>query len=82
MTRSKLKRDKPSLNYRIALLVLVVALVFVFIILRGNGSAGIGRCPIDGQASEWSRYKTQNVCEFGHFSMVEKTAHQWFGACP
>jgi hypothetical protein len=59
MTRSIRKQGKPpSLNYRIALFVLVFALVFVFLILRGHGSAGMGRCPIDGQASEWSRYKT------------------------
>jgi hypothetical protein len=83
MKRTKrTQRKPPSLFTRIALFVFVVALVLVVLILRGHGSAGVGRCPIDGQASEWSRYKTQNVCEFGHFSMVEKTAHQWFGACP
>ncbi len=83
MRRSKRTQVKPpSLISRIALFVLVVAFVFVLLILRGHGSAGVARCPIDGQDSEWSRYKTQNLCEFGHFSMVEKTAHQWFGACP
>jgi hypothetical protein len=80
---TKRTQNKPPLLItRIALFVFVVALVLVFLILRGHGSAGVGRCPIDGQPSEWSRNTTENVCEFGHYSNVEKTSHHWFGVCP
>ena len=39
-------------------------------------------CPIDGQVAEWSRRQGRNDCEYGHFSVVEKTTHSWSGRCP
>ena len=65
--------------------VLTMALLLVGLILRLGGRGyrlAEQRCPIDGMAAEWaSRPYGTNLCNYGHFSVVERQAHTWWGAC-
>lgn len=65
--------------------VLVVALLLVGLILlrsESGHSLAAQRCPIDGMAAEWrGRAHGANICNYGHFNIVERQAHTWWGAC-
>jgi hypothetical protein len=65
--------------------VVAVALLLVgLILLRSKGAHSLDsqRCPIDGMAAEWrSDGRGTNICNYGHFSVVERQAHTWWGAC-
>src|ERR1700730_1045932 len=69
----------------------VVTLFLVALIIlrnRGTNSVNPQRCPIDGLPAEWraggERFGSRsdhNICNYGHFSVVEKKAHTWWAPC-
>ena len=38
-------------------------------------------CPLDGQPVEWSTARDADICDYGHFSTIEKTTHAWLAPC-
>jgi hypothetical protein len=82
--RSK-KNNKPTraeLAVGIAVLA-VILLVVGLILLEGKPPLAAQRCPIDGMPAEWRQDRPQgaSICNYGHFSVVERQAHNWWAAC-
>jgi hypothetical protein len=81
--RSK-KNSKPTraeLAAGIAALA-VILLVVGLILLEGRPPLAAQRCPIDGMPAEWqNRPRGASICNYGHFSAVERQAHTWWAAC-
>jgi hypothetical protein len=78
------KNNWTRIELAIGSAVVVVALLLVgLILLRSKGAHSLDsqRCPIDGMAAEWrNRPHGANICNYGHFSVVERQAHTWWGA--
>jgi hypothetical protein len=79
--KRKTKQPGVLLIVQIGLVVIVVAVIVLVALSKNGAPVTTSRCPIDGAIPEWSKHKTFTVCELGHFSVVEKTAHHWLGAC-
>jgi hypothetical protein len=79
--KRKIKQPSAPLIVQIGLVVAIVAVIILVAMSRSGTPVTSSRCPIDGAMPEWTKHKTFTVCEFGHFSVVEKTSHHWFGAC-
>jgi hypothetical protein len=85
MRRVRAKKEMTASQQALGIVLLAVILLFVgFIIFRGQSGQALDsqRCPIDGIAAEWrSRPHGANICNYGHFSVVERQAHTWWVAC-
>ena len=85
MRRVRTKNNWRRTELAIGGAVAAVALLLVRLILlrsRSAQSLDSQRCPIDGMAAEWrNRVPGSNICNYGHFSVVERQAHTWWGAC-
>ena len=66
---------------RIAALVLVLGLLTFFALRPLRMGKGPNYCPTDGHAAEWT-HRLGETCEYGHFSVAERTAHTWTEKCP
>jgi hypothetical protein len=75
---------KRIVNWSVRIFVLVsVVVILVFAALRSrHGVRGPDYCPIDGKQAQWTKRRTETLCEYGHYSNAERTAHTWSGACP
>jgi hypothetical protein len=38
-------------------------------------------CPIDGQPPQWTGARHGDTCEYGHYSIIEKSTHSWWAPC-
>jgi hypothetical protein len=85
MRRQRAKNELTRGQRALGIVVLAIILLFVgLIIFRGQSGQALAeqRCPIDGMAAEWrSRPHGANICNYGHFSVVERQAHTWWAAC-
>jgi hypothetical protein len=89
MRRLKSKKlTRAELAVGIGIGVITLLLVGLIIFRKGTNSINPQRCPIDGLPAEWQtggeRYGSRsdhNICNYGHFSVVEKKAHTWWAAC-
>jgi hypothetical protein len=85
MRRVRAKNEMTRGQRALGIVVLAIILSFVGLIIYRNqsGQALAGqRCPIDGLAAEWrDRPRGATICNYGHFSVVERQAHTWWGAC-
>jgi hypothetical protein len=85
MRRVRVKNTFTRAKLAVGIAVLAVALLLVgLIILRSKSGSSLAaqRCPIDGMAAEWqTRPHGARICNYGHFSVVERQAHTWWGAC-
>jgi hypothetical protein len=88
---ARLRRSKPSaknqnlptpLAGKILLIVLFVGVMAYVVQMKSRKPIISNVCSIDGQLAEWSKRQGRRDCEYGHFSVVEKTAHTWSAACP
>jgi hypothetical protein len=85
MRRLRAKSHWTRTELAIGSAVVAVTLLLVGLILfrsQGAHSVDSQRCPIDGMPAEWrNRAPGSNICNYGHFSVVERQAHTWWGAC-
>jgi hypothetical protein len=85
MRRVRAKNNWTRAELAIGSAVVAVTLLLVgLILLRSKGAHSVDsqRCPIDGMAAEWrSDGRGTNICNYGHFSVVERQAHTWWAAC-
>jgi hypothetical protein len=59
----------------------IVAALLLIALLRSHQQRAPNVCPIDGQAAEWTK-RHGMTCDYGHFNIIERTAHTWSGPCP
>jgi hypothetical protein len=85
MRRLRSRTNWTRTDLAIGSAVVAVTLLLVgFILLRSKGAHSLApqRCPIDGVPAEWrSDGRGTNICNYGHFSVVERQAHTWWAAC-
>jgi hypothetical protein len=60
---------------------LVLVLIILVIVACAKGHHRQNACPIDGQPPQWSGRRNGNLCEYFHYSAVEKTTHSWWADC-
>ncbi len=85
MRRGREKNTITRAELAVGIVVLAAALLLVGLInLRSRSGSSLAgqRCPIDGVAAEWqSRPHGAGICNYGHYSVVERQAHTWWAAC-
>jgi hypothetical protein len=81
MRRLRSRTNWTRTDLAIGSAVVAVTLLLVgFILLRSKGAHSLApqRCPIDGMPAEWrSDGRGTNICNYGHFGVVERQAHTW-----
>jgi len=82
MGRRKLRPQEPTPIVRVVLFIFLISVVILIVLLTSRKPVIANVCPIDGQVAEWSKRQGPKECEYGHFSIVEKTTHTWSANCP